>query len=125
MVLTAGHCICTFYDHDEHEDDRVNKNCLSNPIPHPDSPHHPIPDKYQGKTNQQTKKDDYFLNRLSFKVGNKDHNLATSFHVYEAYVMQTGLDANRNVVLRHLYDIGIILPEWRCYYQWITLIIAT
>ena len=107
-MLTAAHCICEFYDEDDPTDpkyDPVNKYCDLNPTAAPLT---------QIPINQQTEKTVASPNYLTIMVGDKNYEDATTINVQAAYVMQTKLDSRDKVVLKELFDIGIIDPDSEC-----------
>ena len=105
-VLTAGHCICSFYDF-EKDGLRSTRNCKRNP-------ESPGPNNIGKQFNQQTPNHDKIpKNYLSLKVGNKDHTKGTVVKVSEAFAMKTKFDSPKppKVVQEDGLDIGLIIPR--------------
>ena len=108
-MLTAGHCICPFYD-TEMDGHRSSMNCQAN--------------EGNSFANQQTSDTIDALNFLQLKVGNRDienfHTLpsgkpsdiplATPVDVETAIIGFHETDGEGRVILGHAYDIGIIIP---------------
>ena len=106
MVLTAGHCICSFYDF-ETDGLRSTRNCKPNP-------ENPSLKKIGKQFNQQTPNNDKIpKNHISMKVGNKDIKKGTVVRVLGGYAMETKLDSSKppKVVLKDGIDIGLIVPR--------------
>ena len=105
-VLTAGHCICSFYDF-ETDGLRSTRNCKPNP-------ENPGVKKSGKQFNQQTPNHDKIpKNHISMKVGNKDNKKGTVVRVLEGYAMETKFDSSKppKVVLKDGFDIGLIVPR--------------
>ena len=64
--------------------------------------------------NQQTGPRETPLNYIIILAGDKDYKEATIADVEWAYVMQTDHDVDQNVVLKDLYDIGLINADKDC-----------
>ena len=108
-MLTAGHCICPFYDA-EMDGHRSSTNCQAN--------------EGNSFANQQTSDTSDALNFLQIKVGNRDienyHTLpsgkpntiplATPVEVETAIIGFHETDPKGRVILGNAYDIGIIIP---------------
>ena len=106
MVLTAGHCICSFYDF-ETDGLRSTRNCKPNP-------ENPSLKKIGKQFNQQTPNNDKIpKNHISMKVGNKDIKKGTVVRVLGGYAMETKFDSSKppKVVLKDGIDIGLIVPR--------------
>ena len=105
-MLTAGHCICSFYDF-ETDGLRSTRNCKPNP-------ENPGPNKVGKQFNQQTPNNDKIpKNHIAMKVGNKDHTKGTVVKVLAAYAMITKFDSSKppKVVLEDGFDIGLLIPR--------------
>ena len=105
-VLTAGHCICSFYDF-ESDDLRSTRNCKPNP-------ENPSQKKIGKQFNQQTPNHDKIpKNHISMKVGSKDDKKGTVVIVLEGYAMETKFDKSKppKVVIEDGFDIGLIVPR--------------
>ena len=103
--MTAGHCICSFYDFEE-DGMRSTRNCKPNPI-------NPGPKEIGKQFNQQTPNYDKIpKNYISLKVNNKDHKKGIVIKVSEAYAMETKHDSSTppKVILKDGFDIGLIVP---------------
>ena len=94
-VLTAAHCLCSYFDKvpSSHVYCKINTE--------------------QGPSNQQTGENDPARNYIFIKVGNIDRTKAKEYRVEKAYVMETDLDAKDpnpfHVILGEKYDLGIII----------------